>query len=202
MTKTPSFDIVVYGATGFSGGFVTQYLAERSKSVPGLRWAIAGRSRDKLEKAREETGAENAGIIVADASDQSSLDAMVASAGVILTTVGPYSVYGSPLVEACARLGADYVDLTGEPNWMRQMIDAHQATARKSRGTHPVCLRLSFDPVRARRIFCSEAGSETFWQADAARARPGGGVCRGARRGLDRNRHGHGEGHQRRPGVR
>lgn len=115
MTKAPRYGVVVYGATGFTGRFVVEYLAQRSKTVAGLRWAIAGRSRSKLEKVRDETGAENADIIIADATDQSSIDAMVASAGVVLTTAGPYQAYGAPLVEACARLGADYSTFPASP---------------------------------------------------------------------------------------
>lgn len=131
MTKT--YDIVIYGATGFTGRLVAEYMQTRHPVGGAVRWAMAGRSHDKLVAVRDEMGlpAETP-LVVADATDQSSLDAMVASAKVVLTTVGPYQLYGEPLVEACARLGTDYVDLCGEPAWMRLMIDAHEAAAKAS----------------------------------------------------------------------
>lgn len=130
---TKAFDIIIYGATGFTGRLVAEYMQTRYPVGSGVSWAMAGRSHDKLVAVRDEMGlpAETP-LVVADAGDQTSLDAMVASAKVILTTVGPYQLYGNPLVEACARLGTDYVDLCGEPAWMRQMIDAHEAAAKAS----------------------------------------------------------------------
>jgi short subunit dehydrogenase-like uncharacterized protein len=130
MKSNTPYDLVIFGATSFAGRFVTQYLAERSKSVPGLRWAIAGRSRAKLEQLSAELDLKDVGIIVADVADRPSIDTMVASAKAVLTTVGPYQLYGKPLVESCALAGTDYLDLTGEPNWMRAMIDAYERVAR------------------------------------------------------------------------
>ncbi len=129
----PKFDIVVYGASGFTGKLVAEYLAAQYGAGSGLTWAMAGRSRDKLAAVRDEIGApKDTPLIEADASDPASLKAMVGQAKAILTTVGPYQLYGSDLVAACAASGTDYLDLCGEPAWMRQMIDAHHATAQAS----------------------------------------------------------------------
>jgi short subunit dehydrogenase-like uncharacterized protein len=124
------FPIIVYGATGFTGRLVAEYLAA---SYPQLNWAMAGRSQVKLEQVRTEIGAPAAvPLVTADASDPASLAAMVQRADVIVTTVGPYQLYGSELVAACAASGTAYVDLCGEPAWMREMIDAHHARAKES----------------------------------------------------------------------
>jgi short subunit dehydrogenase-like uncharacterized protein len=127
---TREFDIIVYGATGFTGRLVAEYLAA---SYPGLNWAMAGRSQARLEEVRAEIGApDTLLLVVADATDFASLSAMAARASVIITTVGPYQLYGSDLVAACAARGTAYVDLCGEPAWMREMIDAHEASAKTS----------------------------------------------------------------------
>lgn len=129
----PKFDIVVYGASGFTGKLVAEYLAAQYGPGSGLTWAMAGRSRDKLATVRDEIGApKDTPLIEADAGDPASLKAMVDRAKAILTTVGPYQLYGSELVAACAASGTDYLDLCGEPAWMRQMIDAHHAPAQAS----------------------------------------------------------------------
>jgi short subunit dehydrogenase-like uncharacterized protein len=131
--SSSKFDIVVYGATGFTGQLIAEYLAARYKGDSGLTWAMAGRSKDKLASVRDAIGApKDTPLIVADASDPASLKAMLAQAKSVITTVGPYQLYGSDLVAACAADGIDYFDLSGEPVWMRQMIDAHEATAKSS----------------------------------------------------------------------
>lgn len=129
----PKFDIVVYGASGFTGKLVAEYLAANYGPGSGLTWAMAGRSRDKLASVRDEIGAsKDTPLIEADASNPESLKALVAQTKAVLTTVGPYQLYGSELVAACAASGTDYLDLCGEPAWMRQMIDAHHATAQST----------------------------------------------------------------------
>ncbi|KGB53787.1 saccharopine dehydrogenase family protein [Sphingopyxis sp. LC363] len=128
------FDIVVYGATGFTGRLVAEYLAHHYKGRKDApKWAMAGRSLDKLAEVRGLIGASpETPLIVADASDPASLDKMAQSTKVVLTTVGPYQLYGSELVAACVRAGTAYADLCGEPGWMREMIDEHEAAAKAS----------------------------------------------------------------------
>ena len=130
MTKTKAeFDIIVYGASGFTGRLVAEYLAKRGIK----RWAMAGRSAAKLAEVRDLIGApKDTPLVEADASAPETLTAMCNRARVIITTVGPYQLYGPELVKACAETGTDYVDLCGEPAWMRHMIDAHDETAKRS----------------------------------------------------------------------
>lgn len=128
------FDIIVYGATGFTGRLVAEYLTQHyagRKDAP--KWAMAGRSAVKLAEVRDLIGApKDTPLVVADASDPATLDAMAARATVILTTVGPYQLYGNELVAACVKAGTAYADLCGEPGWMREMIDEHEAAAKAS----------------------------------------------------------------------
>ena len=133
MKPSPKFDIIVYGATGFTGQLVAEYLAAHYRNDSSLKWAMAGRSLDKLASVRDAIGAAaDTPLIAADAGNPSSLQAMVGQTKSVLSTVGPYQLYGSDLVAACAASGTDYFDLCGEPLWMRQMIDAHEATAQSS----------------------------------------------------------------------
>jgi short subunit dehydrogenase-like uncharacterized protein len=123
------FDIVVFGATGFTGELTAAYLADHAPE--GCRWALAGRNQAKLEDVRTRLAAVNpdcAGLplLHADASDPASLKAVAESTKVVITTVGPYLLYGEPLVAACAEAGTDYVDLTGEPEFVDRMyLDHH-----------------------------------------------------------------------------
>ncbi|MEA2884675.1 MAG: hypothetical protein QOH32_3931, partial [Bradyrhizobium sp.] len=133
MKPPPKFDIVVYGASGFTGQLVTEYLASRYRGEDGLKWAMAGRSLDKLASVRDAIGAPaDTPLIAADGADPASLNAMLDQTRLVISTVGPYQLYGSELVAVCAATGTDYLDLCGEPLWMRQMIDAHEATAKSS----------------------------------------------------------------------
>ncbi len=125
------FDVIVYGASGFTGRLVAEYLALTYPQ--GLNWAMAGRSLTKLEEVRAEMGVPgDIALVTANADDPASLRAMCARATVVITTVGPYQLYGSDLVAACAATGTAYVDLCGEPAWMREMIDRHHAEAQRS----------------------------------------------------------------------
>lgn len=127
------FDIVVYGATGFTGRLVAEYLAAHYKGDDTLKWAMAGRSKDKLAAVRDEIGApKDTPLIVADAADPASLKAMVGQTKSVITTVGPYMLYGNELLAACVAAGVDYFDLCGEPVWMRQKIEQHEAAAKDS----------------------------------------------------------------------
>jgi short subunit dehydrogenase-like uncharacterized protein len=132
MKSTSKFDIVVYGASGFTGKLVAEYFAAHyTRGDP--KWAMAGRSLEKLASVRDAIGAPaDTALIQADADDKGSLQAMVEQTNLVLSVVGPYQLYGSELLAICAATGTDYVDLCGEPVWMRQMIDAHEAVARSS----------------------------------------------------------------------
>ncbi|GAA2414316.1 saccharopine dehydrogenase NADP-binding domain-containing protein [Actinomadura vinacea] len=128
-------DIVLFGATGFTGGLTAEYLAAHAGS--GTRWALAGRNPAKLEAVRERLAAIDARLkelplLHADSTDQASLEAVARATRVVITTVGPYLVHGEPLVAACARAGTDYVDLTGEPGFVDRMYLRHHEQARRT----------------------------------------------------------------------
>ncbi len=136
--STEQSDVVLWGATGFTGRLTAEYLL-RTYGVDGeLRWTLGGRSRSKLERLREEISAETGidasalPLFVGNGDDEASMRELAASTRVVCTTVGPYARYGSPLVAACAEAGTDYCDLTGEVHWMRRMIDAHEEAAHES----------------------------------------------------------------------
>ena len=134
MSNTKELDIIIYGATGYTGRLVCEYMWQQyGHDVSSVNWAMAGRSLDKLEQVRDELGiSSGVPLIVADASSTASMDSLAQRAHVVATTVGPYQLYGSDLVRACAESGTDYVDLCGEPAWMHEMIDAYGETARAS----------------------------------------------------------------------
>jgi short subunit dehydrogenase-like uncharacterized protein len=128
-----SLDLIVFGATGFTGRLVAEYLHATYGVGGAVAWAMAGRNIDKLAQVRDQIGADPAlQLLVADASNALSLAGLVAQAKVIITTVGPYQRHGQPLVTACAQTGTDYVDLCGEPPWMAQMIPLLLAPAQAS----------------------------------------------------------------------
>ena len=145
MTRPASIrphDVVLYGASGFVGRQTVAYFARHAR---GLRWALAGRSADKLQAVRQACGAAEAGVIVADAADTKALDRLAASSAVVLSTAGPFALFGSALVAACVENGTHYVDITGETPWVRGLIDQHHAKAKRD-GTRiiPCC---GFDSV-------------------------------------------------------
>ena len=128
------FDVIVLGATGFTGALVAEYLIDRYGVGDVLRWAAAGRNEQKLATLRESLGsrAQSLPLIVADTLDAASMRQLAERARVVLTTVGPYARYGSEVVAACAESGTHYCDLAGEVQWIRRMIGAHNDTARRS----------------------------------------------------------------------
>lgn len=131
MASAREYDIIVYGATGFTGRLVAEYLAHHYAGRDDApKWAMAGRSIDKLNEVRDLIGAPaDTPLIAADADNPASLANMAGRTKVVLTTVGPYQLYGDALVAACVKAGTAYADLCGEPGWMRDMIDQHQAAA-------------------------------------------------------------------------
>lgn len=127
------FDVIVYGATGFTGRLVAEHLLKTYGGSGQVRWAMAGRDAQKLRDIAVEIGTPlHFPLITADARDQGALDALAHRTRVIITTVGPYQLYGEPLLAACASAGTDYVDLCGEPNWMADMIAKYGDTAKQS----------------------------------------------------------------------
>jgi short subunit dehydrogenase-like uncharacterized protein len=127
------FDLIIWGATGFTGRLVAEHLVRRTgRGGRRVRWAIGGRSRDKLERLREELGKPSLAIVTGDASDPAAMQSLAARASVVCSTVGPFALHGSELVAACAGAGTHYCDLTGETQWIRRMIDAHEEAARAS----------------------------------------------------------------------
>ena len=163
MKPSSKFDIIVYGATGFTGQLVAEYLAAHYTDKTDPKWALAGRSLDKLASVRDAIVAPaDTALIQADAGDPASLKAMVDQTKSVLSTVGPYQLYGSDLVAACAATGTDYLDLCGEPLWMRQMIDAHQATA-LSTGAR-IVFSCGFDslPFELGVFFCQETAKKVL----------------------------------------
>ncbi len=147
MPSKRSYDVILYGATGFVGRQTVQYFAHSAAvKTHGLRWALAGRNKAKLEQVREGcAGAADAGIVVAAADDAKALDALAKSTRVVLSTAGPFALYGSALVAACVKHGTHYVDITGETPWVASMIAQHHMQAAES-GTRiiPFC---GFDSV-------------------------------------------------------
>ncbi|UAB78699.1 saccharopine dehydrogenase NADP-binding domain-containing protein [Erythrobacter sp. SCSIO 43205] len=141
------FDIVVYGATGYTGRLVAEYLNNEYGGKAGApKWAMAGRSEEKLASVRDEMGLPaDTPLVVANADDMSDVEAMCKRTKVVLTTVGPYQLYGDNLVAACAKTGTDYTDLCGEPAWMAEMIEKHGAEAKASGAR--ICFSSGFDSI-------------------------------------------------------
>ena len=132
--KQKEFDLIVFGATSFVGQILTQYLWKRHGLHGEVKWAIAGRDADKLNMLRNKLG-EQAGklpVVLANSSKEEDLIELCSRSKVIVSTVGPYALYGSGLVKVCAETGTDYCDLTGEVQWIARMIEAHEDTAKKS----------------------------------------------------------------------
>ena len=129
------YDVVVWGATGFTGKLIVEYLHSTYGIDGDLKWAIAGRNAEKLDQLKKEVGGADADRIpalIADSDDEESLRAMVSDTKTVCTTVGPYALYGTTLVRLCAELGTHYCDLTGEIPWMRTMIDQYGSVAEAS----------------------------------------------------------------------
>ena len=131
MGRDREFDIVLWGATGFTGRLAAEKLAGRIGTTGALRWAIGGRNEAKLKTVRSGLGSAGAdvSIITGDSHDVASLEALAARTRVVCSTVGPYAMYGSELVGACARAGTHYCDLAAEAHWIREMMDAYEAEA-------------------------------------------------------------------------
>jgi short subunit dehydrogenase-like uncharacterized protein len=132
--STPSHDLVAFGATSFVGKILCRYLWEEFGAQGRMKWGVAGRSMTKLEELRRSFGTKTGTLplVVADAADEASLRKLCASTRVVVSTVGPYALYGEPLVKACAESGTDYCDLSGEVQWIRRMMQRYEGAARES----------------------------------------------------------------------
>ncbi|MBS1811175.1 MAG: saccharopine dehydrogenase NADP-binding domain-containing protein [Acidobacteria bacterium] len=138
------YDVVLYGASGFTGKQTVEYFAKRAGTV---RWAIAGRNREKLEAVKTQVGgvASKADVLVADSQDQAAIDAIVSRTRVLLTTAGPFALYGTKIVDACVRFKTHYVDITGETVWVKELIDRyHEQAAAAGTRIIPFC---GFDSI-------------------------------------------------------
>lgn len=132
MSEQDSFDLVLFGATSFVGKIASRYLLEHVPQGQPIRWALAGRSQAKLDALVEELGEGNVPTLVAHADNPESLMRLCESTKLVISTVGPYALYGSKLLAECARTGTDYCDLTGEVQWIEEMIDRHHEEAMAS----------------------------------------------------------------------
>ena len=141
------FDVIVYGASGFTGRLVAEYLQNTyGQGGDAPRWAVAARSAEKMASVLAEMGLPaNTPVVVANADDAASIEAMARRTKVVLTTVGPYQLYGDKLVAACVKTGTDYADLCGEPAWMAEKIAEHQAAAEASGAR--ICFSSGFDSI-------------------------------------------------------
>jgi len=167
------YDLILLGATGFTGQFVAQYLLDAYGFGQDLKWALAGRNLDKLHRLRDELGQPDLPLLVADSTDPAALDSITAQTRVLCTTVGPFARYGSETVASCVRQGTHYCDITGEVQWIKRMIDTHhdEAEAKKLRIVH--CC--GFDSIP------SDMG--VFWLQKEALERTGQ-YCRHIKTGL------------------
>lgn len=161
--RSRRFDIVLFGATGFTGRLVAEYLAEHYGDS-GVRIALAGRNRGKLEEVRRGLPKVANGwpILIADSHDRASLDAVAKDASVVCTTVGPYAKYGAELVAACVARGTDYCDLTGETQFVRRMIDQHHAAAKKTGARIVHCCGFDSIPSDLGTLMMQHASQERF----------------------------------------
>lgn len=133
MSKQREFDVVIFGATGFTGKLVAEYFQAEYGSDESVSWAIAGRNESKLQQVKEELGiSDSVTSIIADGDDDDALDALTKRTHVVLTTVGPYQIYGEKLLSACVANGTGYTDLCGEPAWMHQMINKYEEKAKET----------------------------------------------------------------------
>ena len=128
-----SLDVVIYGATGFTGKLVVEYMQENYGNDESVSWAIAGRSEEKLKAVSEDLKVgSNVPHLLVDSNDTDSIESMVKQTKCVLTTVGPYQLYGAKILQQCVIHGVDYVDLCGEPGWMHEMINEYSNQAKET----------------------------------------------------------------------
>lgn len=157
------FDIIVYGASSFVGQILTRYMHEQFADG-SISWAIAGRSQSKLEKLSHDVGLSDIEILLADASDEDALKAMCGRGKVVISTVGPYALYGDTLVKVCAESGTHYCDLTGEPQWIRIMQERYAQAAQETGALIVHCCGFDSIPSDLGVYFLQQQASKKFGQ--------------------------------------
>lgn len=166
MSASAPFDLVVFGATSFVGQIITRYVFDQYGADGTVRWAIAGRSETKLSTVRTALGesARNLPIIIADTQSAETLKNLCTQTRVVLSTVGPYALYGEPLVKACAETGTDYCDLAGEVIWIKRMIDRYDALAKRTGARIVPCCGYDSIPSDLGVYFLQQRAQERFGQ--------------------------------------
>ena len=133
MSNLNKYDFVIYGATGFTGKLVVEYAMNQYNNNDDISWAIAGRNSEKLKNIQEKFNLPSKiEKIIVDSNDQTSIDAMVSQTKCVLTTVGPYQLYGEKIIKTCISSGTDYVDLCGEPGFMHKIISECSIEAKQT----------------------------------------------------------------------
>jgi len=162
--KEKKFDLVVFGATSFVGQILVQYLWKRHGLNGEVQWAIAGRDASKLDALKTRLGeqARDLPVLLANAASEDELKALCAQTRVVVSTVGPYALYGSPLVKVCAQSGTDYCDLTGEVQWIARMIEQHEETARETGARIVHCCGFDSIPSDLGVYFLQQAATAKF----------------------------------------
>lgn len=162
--KKKKFDLIVFGATSFVGQILVQHLWKRHGLDGEVKWAIAGRDANKLAALKNRLGeqARNLPTLLANASNEAELEAMCAHTRVVVSTVGPYALFGSPLVKVCAQTGTDYCDLTGEVQWIARMIEQHEETARQTGARIVHCCGFDSIPSDLGVYFLQQAANSRF----------------------------------------
>jgi short subunit dehydrogenase-like uncharacterized protein len=161
---TPQFDLILFGATSFVGQITCRYIVEKYADSD-LKWAIAGRSQSKLDTLKQELKQPDLPSFVANADDQASIDTLAKQTKVIIATVGPYDLFGEPMVKACAENGTDYVDLTGEPQWIHAMLGKYEAIAQQTGARIVNCCGFDSIPSDLGVFFLQQHAQEQFGQS-------------------------------------
>lgn len=160
------YDIVLFGATSFVGDILSRYMLEQKGVGGDIKWAIAGRSQTKLEQLKSSLGAGaiDLPVIVADTNNQADIDAMCGSAKVVVSTVGPYALYGEPVIKSCVTQGTDYCDLTGEPQWIQKMLRRYEEVAKITGARIVHCCGFDSIPSDLGVYFLQETAQRRFGQ--------------------------------------
>lgn len=158
------YDIIIFGATSFVGDILTGYMMQQYGDKGEVKWAVAGRSESKLNEIKQKRGAQSIPHIIADAANEQELKTMAEQARVIVSTVGPYALYGEPLVKICVETGTDYCDLTGEVQWYKRMMDKYEAKAKETGARIVHCSGFDSIPSDMGVFFIQEQAKEKFGQ--------------------------------------